>query len=148
MSCNSNQKPMYLVSFKIGETKTFKLIPFSNESKFVECVYDPTDKVLHVASNDKYKTFNVIPVLNDKGERIRVGYRENEKGEKVDVYKQERVEVETFYEFNIIEPSEILDFVKAITHNYNEAYVVSILYPNQKQETKKSTKKVAEVKKD
>jgi len=125
--CKEERKPMYLVKLKVEGKETFRLIPFTNESKYVECIYDMESKILHIVSNQKYNRFQMMPRLNDKGDRISAGYTTDAEGKKHPLFKEQRVLIETFYEYSIEGKEQILDFVERVTENFSKKDIEKIV---------------------
>ena len=105
---------MRLITSTWGNKKTFKLLPASTDSIYNEGIYDPDTKVLALVGKEKKDTLQMLPKLNEFGdvETLKIGKRVNGKD-----YKEERKTLETFYEYYIEEPSEIIDFIMTIAEN-------------------------------
>lgn len=115
---------MRLITSTWGSSKTFKLIPIVPECVFNEGIYDPDSKVLALIGKEKKETLQMLPKLNEFGdlESLKIGKRPNGKD-----YKEERKNLETFYEYYIEDQDEIIDFVMTIAENSNfdfQKYVV------------------------
>jgi hypothetical protein len=98
---------MLLVSSYWGESKSFKLIPATNECPFVEAMYDPTTGLLAVIGKTKKQVFHMVHKVDDNGDIMKSNKRENGKP-----YKEERRTIETFVEYYIINADEIVSFIK------------------------------------
>jgi hypothetical protein len=66
----AKQKTMMLINSVWNEQPTFKLMPISNESPYVECIYDPESKVFVVISKTKKTTLHMLPELDSYGVRV------------------------------------------------------------------------------
>jgi len=98
---------MLLVSSYWGESKSFKLIPATNECPFVEAMYDPTTGLLAVIGKTKKQVFHMVHKVDDNGDIVETNKRKSGKP-----YKEERRTIETFVEYYIINADEIVSFIK------------------------------------
>jgi len=105
---------MLLITSTWGQEKTFKMIPVTPQSPFNEAIYDPANKVLALVGKDKKETFHMMPKLNELGDpqTLKIGKRDNGKS-----FAEQRVSLDTYYEYFIEEPTEITDFVKMFAIN-------------------------------
>ncbi len=105
---------MLLVTSSWGKSKTFKMIPATQDCIYNEAIYDPENKVLALISKDKKESMHMLPKLNEFGDLVpmRVGKRSNGKD-----YAEERKMMETFYEYYIEDMDEIKEFVKMFAVN-------------------------------
>lgn len=105
---------MLLVTSTWGKSKTFKMIPATNDSVYNEAIYDPENKVLAIISKEKKESMHMLPKLNEWGDIVpmKVGKRNNGKE-----YAEERKVMETFYEYYIEDQNEIKEFVKIFAIN-------------------------------
>lgn len=95
---------------------TFRLIPLSPESRYVECVYEPNAKILIAISSDKKAIFHMLNKLDDNGEPVK------KKGAMIasevsTPYKQERKLVDTYQEYYITDQSDIKIFIENMAVN-------------------------------
>lgn len=65
---------------------SFKLIPVLSGCPYMEIVYDPTSQTLVVISNRIKRGFQMVPRLDDAGNRLPLP------GRNAEGYKQQRVE--------------------------------------------------------
>jgi hypothetical protein len=102
-----SEKTMMLVQATWQESQTFRLIPISESSPYVECIFDPETKVLVVISKIKKTALHMLPKLDDYGQPV-VGT----KGQ-----KQERHKIEVFQEFYVEDTSAIEELIKTFAVN-------------------------------
>lgn len=108
-------KSMMLITSSWKDGKTFKMIPISDQSLYVECIFDPQLKILAAISRYKKDTFHMLPKLDVNGDpEARKNFSAKE-GQKP--YKEERRSLETYQEYYIEESSEIINFIKAFAVN-------------------------------
>ena len=105
---------MMLVTSSWGNDKTFKLIPITPECPYNECIFDVSTKVLAVIGKEKKESFHMLPKLSDEGDVqfLKIGKRPNGKD-----YREERKMLQTFYEYYIEHPQEIIDFLNMFAVN-------------------------------
>lgn len=108
MSKTNITKSMMLITGTWGPTKTFKLMPTSSECPYIECIFNPSGKILAVISKNKKDSFHMVPRLNEAGEPQMK--RDNKP-------KEQRVTLETYQEYYITELDEIKAFIKAFAEN-------------------------------
>lgn len=103
-----------LVTSSWGNDKTFKLLPITPECPYNECIFDVSTKVLAIIGKEKKESFHMLPKLSDEGDvqYMKIGKRNNGKD-----YKEERKMLETFYEYYIEHPQEIIDFLNMFAVN-------------------------------
>jgi len=107
-------KNMMLITSPFRNMPSFSLIPVSNDSPFVEAMFDPSSSILAVISKVSKQSFHMVPRLDNNGqpERLKVPNKETGK-----VHKEQRISMETFSEFYITEKEEILNFIKVFAIN-------------------------------
>lgn len=105
---------MMLVSATWKEQLTFKLIPVSVDCPYNEVIFDVGQKVLAIVSKEKKDTLHMIPRVNDLGEvaMVKTGKRTDGKP-----YAEQRVTMETYYEYFITDKIEIDDFINRFAVN-------------------------------
>lgn len=106
-----NNMMLFASSWK--NTKTFKMIPATDDCPFVECIFDSQLKVLAVIGKNKKDQFHLIPKLDPNGDPEP---RKNPKSADKMV-KEERRTLETYQEYYIEERSDIEAFVKHFAFN-------------------------------
>ena len=107
-------KSMMLVTGSWGNNKTFKLIPVSPECPYNEAIFDRDSKVLALIGKEKKQSMHMIAKLDDNGDvkRMKIGRRDNGKD-----YAEERKTLETYYEYYIENPEEIVSVVNLFAIN-------------------------------
>ena len=115
-------KSMMLITGAWGQTKTFKMIPVSNDAPYNEAIFDRDSKVLALIGKEKKQSMHLVAKLDDNGDvkRMKVGRRDNSKD-----YAEERKTLETYYEYYLDNPEEIKNVINLLCINadsfdYNE----------------------------
>ena len=105
---------MMLVTGSWGNTKTFKMIPVTNDCPYNEAIFDRDGKVLALIGKEKKQSFHMLPKLTEMGDvqTLKIGKRANGKD-----YAEERKPLETYYEYYIENPEEIEQVVKSLAVN-------------------------------
>ena len=116
---------MMLVNSAFRNVKSFSLIPVSNDSPYVEAMFDPSSGILVAISKTVKDTFHMMPKLDDDGNPIKLKAPNRETGK---VVKEHRVSVSTFSEYYLSERSDIEEFIKlfavnADTFKYQDFFV-------------------------
>ena len=125
---------MMLVNSAFRNAKSFTLIPVSNDSPYVEAMFDPSSGVLAVISKVMKQSYNMVPKLDDTGQPVRLKTPNQQTGK---THKEERRLVDTFSEFYLQDKDDIELFINMFAINaeqfdYNSFLNVDI------NETKKS----------
>lgn len=106
---------MMIVSSLWNDTKSFRLIPITNDCPYVECIFDVNLQVLVVISKNKKQSYHMLPKLDDNGDGIKTrSKRSNGKD-----FKEERRLVDSFQEYYIIDPANIITFIDKFAENSN-----------------------------
>ena len=103
----AEQKKMMLINSIWNEQETFKLMPISEDSPYVECIYDPESKVFVVISKTKKTTLHMLPDLDSYGVRVT-----GTKGA-----KQSRHKMEVFQEYYISDVSDMENIINMFAVN-------------------------------
>lgn len=111
MSANS----MILVSSLWREIPTFKMIPTSKDCPYNECIYDPQEGILAIVSKEKKETYHLLPKLTETGDILMV--KNNHKRADGKPYAEQRVLMDTYYEYFIRNRSEIEDIIRLFAAN-------------------------------
>lgn len=111
---NSLGNNMMLVNSVFRNAKSFSLIPVSNDSPYVEAMFDPASGILAVISKDRKQSFHMMPRLDDNGQPQRLKSPSMETGKTV---KEQRVMIDTFNEFYISEKADIETFIELFAIN-------------------------------
>lgn len=107
-------KNMMLYTSAFRNVESFSMIPVSNDSPYVEAMYDPTSNILAVISKVTKNSFHMIPRLNEDGQPQKLKTPDKTTGKTI---KEQRVEMETFSEFYITNKKEIEDFINIFAIN-------------------------------
>lgn len=105
---------MMLVNSVFRNARSFSLIPVSNDSPYVEAMYDPASGILAVISKEKKQSFHMMPRLNDEGQPERLKNPNMSAGKTV---KEQRMMIETFNEFYISDKKDIETFIELFAIN-------------------------------
>ena len=124
---------MMLVTSSFRNAKSFTMIPVSNDSPYVEAMYDPASGILAVISKVMKQSYHMVTKLDDDGQPLKLRTPNPQTGKTV---KEERRLVDTFSEFYLADALDIEQFIhlfaiNASTFDY-KAFFVDI------KETKKS----------
>ena len=103
----AKQQTMMLINSVWNEQPTFKLMPISNESPYVECIYDPESKVFVVISKTKKTTLHMLPELDSYGVRVT-----GTKGA-----KQSRHKMEVFQEYYVSDVNDMKNIIDMFADN-------------------------------
>jgi hypothetical protein len=116
---------MMLINSSFRNAKSFTLIPVSNDSPYVEAMFDPTSSILAVISKVMKQSYHMVPRLSDTGEPIKLKIPNHQTGKTV---KEERRLVDTFSEFYLSDQKDIETFIHMFAVNakdfdYNSFFV-------------------------
>lgn len=112
----TGQHTMTLISSEWNGHNTFRLIPVSNDSPYVECIYDVTSGLFVIIGKVTKTTLHMLPKLDDNGDPMgTAALRPN--GRNV---KEERVSSETFQEYYLDNKLDIKDLVIYLGINAKE----------------------------
>lgn len=104
---------MMIVSSLWNDTKSFRLIPITNDCPYVECIFDVNLQVLVVISNNKKQSYHMLPKLDDNGDAVK---SRNKRANGKD-FKEERRLVDSFQEYYIIDPADMINFIEKFAEN-------------------------------
>ncbi len=135
MSKNQIGQNMMLISSVFRNVKSFSLMPVNDDCPYVEAMFDPSSGILAVITKIRKQSFHMMPRLDDSGQPQRLKVPNKETGK---VHKEQRMSMETFSEFYIVEKEEIKNFinlfaVNATSFDYDEFINIDV------KETKKSS---------
>lgn len=105
---------MILITSNWQDQKTFKMIPVTKECPFNEAIFDPDAKVLAIVGTAMKPAFHMLPKLDENGDPLMAKRRT---ANNPNPYAQQRVTIDTYYEYFLEEQSEIETFVKAFASN-------------------------------
>jgi len=99
-----------------GDAKpTFRMLPITTECPYLECIFDPSNKILAVISKIEKKSYTMVPKVDDNGDVMMIkGGKGRPNGQH---YKEERRLIESYQEFYIEQASEIRSFVNMFAYN-------------------------------
>lgn len=108
-----------------GEEKpTFRMLPLSEDCPYLECIFDPSNKVLAVISKIEKKMYTMVPKVDDNGDIVMIkGGKPRPNGKQ---YKEERRQLESYQEFYIEQPGEIRDFINMFAYNNDPSWSARI----------------------
>ena len=125
---------MMLVNSAFRNAKSFTLIPVSNDSPYVEAMFDPSSGVLAVISKVMKQSYHMVAKLDDTGQPVRLKTPNQQTGK---THKEERRLVDTFSEFYLQDKNDIELFINMFAVNAEQFDYNSFLNVDIK-ETKKS----------
>ena len=125
---------MMLVNSAFRNAKSFTLIPVSNDSPYVEAMFDPSSGVLAVISKVMKQSYHMVPKLDDTGQPVRLKTPNQQTGK---THKEARRLVDTFSEFYLQDKNDIELFINMFAVNAEQFDYNSFLNVDIK-ETKKS----------
>lgn len=111
---NKDLNNMLLITSSFRGEKTFNLVPVKLDCPYVECLFDPTSKILAVITKTMKGSYHMVPKLDDNGDPAKLKIARRESGKTV---KEQRVLVDTFSEFYIAEEKEAIDFIETFAIN-------------------------------
>lgn len=116
---------MMLVNSAFRNSKSFTMIPVSNDSPYVEAMFDPSSSILAVISKVMKQSYHMLPKLDDSGQPVRLKTPNPQTGK---THKEERRLVDTFSEFYLSDKKDIETFihmfaVNADAFDYNQFFV-------------------------
>lgn len=88
---------MLLIKSNWNDGDTFRMIPLTIDCPYVECIYDPKQKVLVLISKITKTALHMLPKLDDNGDAAQLKTK-RPNGRTV---KEERKSIDTFQEFYI-----------------------------------------------
>ena len=112
-----SDKTMMLVESTWQDTKTFKMIPVSNDCPYVECIYDHSSKVLVLIGKTTKTSLHMLPKLDEYGKAV-----SGNRGA-----KQERRSIDTFQEYYIEEDKDVKEIVKMFAVNASKFDIAKFL---------------------
>ena len=126
---------MMLVNSSFRNAKSFTLIPVSNDSPYVEAMFDPTSGILAVISKVMKQSYHMVPKLDDEGQPMRLKKPNMQTGKTV---KEERRLVDTFSEFYLSDRSDIETFIHMFAINADNFNVEEFFVDLKKTEPSKN----------
>jgi len=113
---------MMLATNQWANMESFSLLPITNDSPFVECLYNPHAKTLAIIGKTKKETFHMIPRLTDEGHPMPLKNGATAENP----HKKQRVQQESYTEYYLTVREEIEAFIQnfainADTFDYKKA---------------------------
>ena len=105
---------MMLITSSFRNVKSFNLIPVNESCPYVEGMYDPSSGILAIITKVMKNSFHMLPKLDDNGQPQKLKFPNQETGK---VHKEQRVSVETFSEFYVMEKDEMENFINMFAVN-------------------------------
>ena len=105
---------MMLVNSSFRGAKSFTLIPVSQDSPYVEALFDPSSGMLAIISKVMKQSYHMVPKLDDEGQPMRLKKPNMQTGKTV---KEERRLVDTFSEFYLSDKKDIETFIHMFAIN-------------------------------
>jgi hypothetical protein len=106
---------MMLITSQWNGSTAFKMVPVHEDCPYVEAIYDPKQKVMAVISKIMKEQFHMLPRLDESGSMIPA--KSPKEGQ--NPYKQQRVIIDTFQEYYIIDSAEICNFIEMFAINHS-----------------------------
>jgi hypothetical protein len=105
---------MMLVNSSFRGVKSFTLIPVSNDSPYVEAMFDPSSSILAVISKVMKQSYHMVAKLDESGQPQKLKAPNPQTGKTV---KEERRLVDTFSEFYLNDRKDIDTFIHMFAVN-------------------------------
>ena len=115
---------MMLVNSSFRGAKSFTLIPVSEDSPYVEALFDPSSSMLAVISKVMKQSYHMVPKLDDEGQPMRLKKPNMQTGKTV---KEERRLVDTFSEFYLSDKKDIETFIHMFAINADTFDYITLL---------------------
>ena len=131
---NQIGKNMMLVNSTFRNAKSFTLIPVSNDSPYVEAMFDPASGILAVISKVMKQSYHMVPRLDEEGQPQRLKKPNPQTGK---THKEERRLVDTFSEFYLSDRADIDTFIHMFAINAEHFKVDEFFVDLQKTEPSK-----------
>ncbi len=109
---------MMLITSSWGPTKTFKMIPVDKSCPYLECIFNPTEKILAVIGTMKKEVYHMVPRLDDNGEPIKAKTKRTNGSE----FREMRQRMETYNEYYITDVDDVAEFIEAFAVNSEYDY--------------------------
>jgi hypothetical protein len=103
---------MLLTSTQWNEQDTFKMIPINQDAPYVEVIYDKQSTVMVVISKQVKTALHMLPKLDENGYPTQI-----KSGVHAGKQKQERKQIEVFYEYYIENQTDMENIIKHLAVN-------------------------------
>lgn len=122
---------MMLINSAFRNAKSFSLIPVSNDSPYVEALFDPSSSILAVISKVQKESFHMMPRIDENGEPVKLKSPNPQTGK---VVKEQRILITTFNEHYLTDKKDIELFINmfainASTFDYKSFLSVDVQKP-------------------
>jgi len=118
------QQSMFVYNTDWHGNNTFRMLPIDLKCPFNEVIYDPTTKVLAIVSKEHKDKPHMLPKLDDKGSILLKKGASTSEGKAAMV--EQRVIMDTYYEYYIDNIDDIKEFVNYFANN-NKHQALKIL---------------------
>jgi len=99
-------KNMMLINSAFQNVKSFSLISVNKDCPYIEALFDPSSQVLAVITKEKKNTFHMVAKLTSAGAP--------------DGKKKQRVQMQTYSEYYIIDQKDIKNFIEIFAINSSD----------------------------
>lgn len=96
--------------------RTFRMLPVTEDCPYNEVIFDPSTRVLAVISKEFKEKPHMFPKLNMTGKPLYTTSPDNE-------YAEERIVMDTYYEYYIDDIDDIKDFVNRFAINSDHSAI-------------------------
>lgn len=96
----------------LGEKVAFKMIPVTKDCPYNECIFDPERTLLAIVSKEKKDTLHMLPRLTSLGDVEKLPKHRRDTGKE---YAEQRITLDTYYEYFIQDEKEIIEFIKSFS---------------------------------
>ena len=104
---NMIENTMILVKSTWNDKQTFRTIPVTENCPYVECIWDPEQKVFVVISKVTKTALHMLPKMDDNGDPVFLKGVKRPNGRQ---FKEERKSIETFQEY-YVEDMEAIEYI-------------------------------------
>lgn len=107
---------MTLINSTLNNKATFRMIAVDKNCPYNEAIFEPDEKLLAVVSKEKKAGFKMIAKLDEFGDPQQLKTR-SQRGIGKPNYPEQRVTIESFYEYHITDENDIRQFIKMFATN-------------------------------
>lgn len=111
---NTYGNNMLLISSLFKGDDSFSMIPVTDDCPYAEILFDPSNKLLVVISKLKKQVLHMVPRLDESGNPMK---------DKLQKFKEQRIQIETFNEIYIMKKEEIINFISNFAVNKDFDYL-------------------------
>lgn len=120
-------KSMLIVSSTYLDKVSFKMIPLTNDCPYVEVIYNPDLKAIGIIGKITYQNPTMLPRLDKNGFPVIIKSLNHKDKSLQTANSQERVFINTFYEYYINKKEEILNFISMFAVNFEHELIKSLI---------------------